>query len=147
MKNHKRLAEFLTLMADLHEKEISKAKIEYYWEFLKPFSDEQCEVAFKKVGLKWFPKPQDFLDVLQGNDNDRALIGWQTVMDCLTQGKRSQDINISRTVNALGGWDNLERQSFDELKWTEKRFKEHFEVVEKRQELLEHQAVKQLQEA
>lgn len=136
MKNKQRLAEFLTLMADIHEKDISKAKVEYYWEFLESFTDEQCEMAFKKVGRKWFPKPQDFLDVLHGSNEDRSLVGWQDVMKCLTDGKRSENLDINRTVSALGGWDNLESQSFDELQWTEKRFKEHFEVIEKRQDML-----------
>ena len=138
MKNHKRLAEFLTLMADLHEKEVSKAKIEYYFQVLEPFSDDECEQAFKKVGLKWFPKPQDFLDLLQGTTKDKSIGAWQTVMNCLSAGSRStNDQSIDRAVSAVGGWDYLGQQSYDELKWTEKRFREHYEVIAER-ELIEY---------
>jgi len=135
MKNKKRFMEQMTLWGEIHEKKITDVLKNYYWKIFEPFSDEACEMAFKKVGLKWFPKPQDFLDVLQVNKEDTAIEAWQKVMDCLSAGTRSNDLTIERTVKALGGWDHLGLQSFDELKWTEKRFKEHYDVVEKRREI------------
>jgi len=135
MKNHKRLAEFMTLMADIHEKEISKAKIEYYFHVLEPFTDEECEKAFKKIGLKWFPKPQDFIDVLKGTTEDKGIQAWQKVMDTLSRGgKSADDYSTDKAVIALGGWDYMAQQTYDELKWTEKRFLEHFEVIESRKD-------------
>ena len=137
MKNEAKFMEYMTCLGEIHEKKITDSLKDIYWKTLEPFSDEACEMAFNRLisTCKFFPKPAEFIEILAGNKEDNAVLAWQKVMDCLSAGKKSSDLTIERTVRVLGGWDNLGLQSYDELKWTEKRFKEHYEVVEKRREI------------
>ena len=136
MRDKKIFKEFMAGLGLLFDKEIPSSLSAIYWRILEPFTDEECEKVFNKLitTCKYFPKPVDFLELLSGTNEDRSLSAWQDVMGALTQGCRLADQTINSTVKALGGWDSLERQTYNELKWTEKRFREHFNVVEKREE-------------
>jgi hypothetical protein len=128
MNNKKIFAEYMTVLGEIHGKEISKTLAESYFEILKPYSDNECITAFKLVikNSKFFPKPAEILELLESKNKLSSSEAWGKVIDCLTYGRQSENPTISKAISALGGWDYLSKLSYDDLHWQEKRFKEYF---------------------
>jgi hypothetical protein len=142
MNNIKKFAENMTLLSDIHNKEISKTIADAYFEILKPYSDEQCLKTFKKLiaTSKFFPKPADFIEILEEAKVLTHCSAWAEVMKGLNNNKIPDNPKIQKIIAVLGGWDNLSLQSYDELVWVEKRFIEYFnDMIDKDQGLLEAQ--------
>lgn len=141
MKDKKKFMQFMTGLGETFDKKITDTLKDIYWKALEPFDDEDCEVAFNQLILscKFFPRPAEFMDILKGSDKDNALEAWGQVMDCLgvcnPDNPAKLDENIHQAVRAVDGWHSLAEQSYDDLKWTEKRFLEHYQVIEKRSNL------------
>ena len=138
MKNKQLLAEYLTLWGEIHDKKISETMANFYFETLKPFSDSDCEKVFKKVGLKWFPKPQDFLDELQGNKKDQATLAWLKVDKAVKShgpyaSVKFDDPAIHGVIEAMGGWPQFQDCSLkNDWKWKRKEFEELYPIMEKK---------------
>ena len=150
MKNKKKFKEYMTGLGEIFNKEITDTLKNIYWEILKPFTDVQCELAFNKLisTCKFFPKPSEFIKILRGDDNDRSLRAWQGVTKALENGLNNFDDEITnQCIQVLGGWNFLFTRGYEELEWIEKRFHEHYQSLDKRQEfdLLEYKEMKQLQ--
>ena len=66
MKDKEKFKGFMMIVGELFDKNPSQQLLDVYWQILEPFTDEQCEAAFKKVitTVKFFPKPADFMDHL-----------------------------------------------------------------------------------
>lgn len=147
MNNRIEFKNYMTLMGEIFNKEITDILKNIYWEILKPYSDDQCISAFKKIikNSTFFPRPNDFTKILEKpalNSSD----AWALVMNSLSSGIEPENPMISKTISALGGWDYLSTLSYDDLYWQEKRFKEHFENFQDRKdfELLEVNKLRQL---
>lgn len=141
MNDRKKFAENMALLSDLKNREISKAMADAYFEVLKPYTDEQCLSAFKKIiaTSKFFPQPADFLEILGEKTTLTNASAWAEVMRGLNQGRIPDNPKIQKIISVLGGWDNLSLQSYDELIWIEKRFNEYFaDITETEQGLLEY---------
>jgi len=67
MLNSVKFQEYMTLLGDVYDKEISDAKKDIYWVILKPYSDADCVKAFKQAiaSCKWFPKPSELIDIIK----------------------------------------------------------------------------------
>jgi len=68
-QNLQELAEIMAVVGDVHGKEISKPLINLYFEQLKQFSISDISKAFSKPS-KWFPKPFDIIEAIQGSASD-----------------------------------------------------------------------------
>ncbi len=154
MKDEIKFKEYMTGLGEIHGKAITDTLKNIYWKVLSPFSDNQCEMAFTKLisTCKFFPKPAEFIEILRGDDKDKALTAWQEVMKVLEQGSSIKNGEVtSQCVHILGGWDHLSVKTYDELQWIEKRFIEHYRGLDKHRELdlLEYREgeVKQLRQA
>ena len=81
MKSRKKFSEYIALLSELFDKEITAILRDAYWKILEPYTDPECEKAFKFVisEARFFPKPADFLSVLRGNQEERALMAWVKV--------------------------------------------------------------------
>lgn len=138
MKNKKKFQEFMALLGEIHEKKMTPTFLKAYWTILESYSDEQCEMAFKQViaHSRFFPKPADLLEYIMGTETQKAISSWQETMKVLETRYPGEDTKVNwivdHTVKAIGGWDYLSSLSFDELKWVEKRFLEHYPVIEKK---------------
>ena len=141
MKDEILFKEYMTGLGEIHGKEISDTIKNIYWKTLKPFSDEECQRAFEIIIQKsrFFPKPVDFLEILQVEeaDGDRAAIAWGEVMSRLQSDPYNptswHDNMIPDCINRLGGWDHLCRSTTKELAWIEKRFAELYKALSRRE--------------
>ena len=68
MKNEVKFKEYMATLCELYDRQISKLLTDLYWKILEPFTDEQCEEAFKEIisSCRFFPKPADFREVILG---------------------------------------------------------------------------------
>jgi hypothetical protein len=132
--------ELLTVLCEIHDKKLSQTLADIYWESLSPFTDEQCEKAFKELILtnKFFPKPADFIEMLRGNKADRATEAWILVLNTVKrvgnyESVRFADPVIHSVLQVMGGWDHLAAtMTIDEEKWKQKEFERLYQVMEKR---------------
>ncbi|MEN6423299.1 MAG: DUF6475 domain-containing protein [Smithella sp.] len=110
-----------------------------YWKVLEPFTDEECEAAFKEIIYenKFFPKPADFREVLVGKKTNRATLAWLEVLGSVArignyQSVKFDDPVIHSVINAMGGWPQLCMMEKNEEKWKQKEFERLYEVISSR---------------
>ena len=72
---------YMTLLGELFNKEISDALKDLYWQALRPYSDKQCESAFEKVitKSKFFPKPVEIIELISYSQSGESLFAWMEV--------------------------------------------------------------------
>jgi hypothetical protein len=136
MKNKKMFSNYMTMIGEIFDKAISKPLLEIYWETLKPFLDGECEDAFKKIiaTSKFWPKPADFLDILQGNNEEKAVQAWAMVDEAMRKHGNYVSLDfgdpkIHRCIELLGGWDYLGTLTEEEWKWKRKEFKSAYKAL------------------
>lgn len=136
MKNEIKFKEYMATICELFDKSLSKLLTDLYWKVLEPYTDEQCEKAFKEIiySSRFFPKPADFIEAIEGTKKDRATEAWLDVLETIKrvgnyQSIRFADASIHSVVNAMGGWPELCRMTGDEVKWKQKEFERLYEVI------------------
>lgn len=140
MNDKIKFKELMTMVCEIHSKELTSTLADIYWEILTPFTDEQCEKAFKEIILtsKFFPKPADFLEILRGKKTDQSTIAWLEVLDTVKRVGHWQSVKFSNPVihsviNAMGGWAQLCMMEIKDEKWKQKEFERLFEVISSRE--------------
>lgn len=136
MKNEVKFKEYLATLCELHDRTMSKLLTDLYWKVLEPFTDEQCEKAFQEIiySCKFFPKPVDFLEILNGKKANRATEAWLDVLTAIRrignyQSVKFSDPAIHSVVNAMGGWPQLCMMEMNDEKWKQKEFERLYEVI------------------
>jgi len=137
MKNEGLFKKYMTALSELHGKELSHLLNSLYWKALEPFSDEQCERVFKEMifGSKFFPKPADFLEALQGKKEDQAALAWVKVIRAIRQIGPYQSIRfaddpaIHSVIQSMGGWTMLCDVTEKELTWKQKEFEKLYSIM------------------
>lgn len=140
MKNEVKFKEYMTLLCELHDRVLSNMMKDLYWKVLEPFTDEQCESAFKEIiySSRFFPKPADFREVLIGKQSNKATIAWIEVLNAVKrignyESVKFTDPVIHSVINMMGGWDQLAAtMTTDEEKWKQKEFERLYEVISSR---------------
>ena len=101
--------------------EISAFKLRIYQEALKDFSDEQIQMAMGMAikGLKFFPKPVELIELMQGNPEENAVEAWGLLLETIkTQGAYKSimfaDAKIGHCVEMMGGWPEVCRMRVEE---------------------------------
>lgn len=139
MKNHGKFKEFMATLGEIHDKTISPLLMELYWKILSPYTDEQCDKAFKELiySAKFFPKPPEFIDLLQGRTQDVAALRWVEVVKALKkigayESVTFTDAAINSTIEAMGGWIRLGDMLEDDEKWKGKEFERLYSIFSQR---------------
>ena len=139
MKNEIKFKEYMTMLCELHDKILSDMMKDLYWKVLEPFTDEQCEKAFKEIiySNKFFPKPADFKEILCGKIKNIATSKWIDVFNAVARvgnyySVKFSDPVIHSVINAMGGWPKLCEMTNDEAKWKQKEFERLYEVISER---------------
>ena len=139
MRDEIKFKEYMAMLCELHDKTLSKLLTDLYWKILKPYTNEQCEAAFKELiySSKFFPKPADFKDILCGKIKNIATEKWLDVLRAVSvignyKSVRFADPVIHSVINAMGGWQQLCMMQKDEEKWKQKEFERLYEVISQR---------------
>ena len=129
MKDKNKFKEFMAGLGELYDKEVTPLLIKIYWQTLEPFSDVECENAFNQTiaTSKFWPKPVEFLDILQGSGEDKATMAWLEVDKAVRHigtlaSVQFDDPVVHSTIEALGGWESLGNVTEYDWKWIRKDF-------------------------
>ena len=140
MKNEVKFKEYLATLCELHDRTMSKLLTDLYWKVLEPFTDEQCEKAFQEIiySCKFFPKPVDFLEILNGKKANRATEAWLEALNSIKrignyQSVKFSDPVIHSVVQAMGGWPQLCMMESKDEHWKQKEFERLYEVIASRE--------------
>ena len=134
--------ENMALLGEVFDKSISAVLMETYWQTLFPFSDPDCQAAFKQIiaSKKFFPKPADFLEILQGKpDDDKPSLAWAMVDRAVRRigpydSVKFPDPVIHSVIESMGGWVAFQNCSEADWKWKRKDFESLYRVMEKQHE-------------
>lgn len=136
MKNEIKFKEYMATLCELHDRTMSKLLTDLYWKVLEPFTDEQCEAAFKELiySNRFFPKPADFREILCGRKENKATEAWLEVLNAVARignykSVKFSDPAIHSVINAMGGWPQLCLMESKEEKWKQKEFERLYEVI------------------
>jgi len=139
MKNEIKFKEYMATLCELHDRTMSKLLTDLYWKVLEPFTDEECESAFKEIiySNKFFPKPADFREVLCGKKENKATMAWLEVLNAVARignykSVKFNDQLIHSVINAMGGWPQLCLMESNDEKWKQKEFERLYEVISER---------------
>lgn len=136
VKDEIKFKEYLATLCELHDRTMSKLLTDLYWKVLEQFTNEECEKAFKELiySSKFFPKPADFIEVLNGKKSSRAIEAWLEVLTAVKRignyrSVQFTDQAIHSVIQAMGGWPELCMMENEEVKWKEKEFERLYDVI------------------
>lgn len=139
MKDESKFKEYMLVLGEIFDKEITPALTGVYWKTLEHFSDEQCKRAFEQViqTAKFFPKPAEFIEILEGRAENKAVHAWIEVNEAVRrfgpyQSVKFSDPVIHSVVQTMGGWPKLMDCTMDEWKWRQKEFERLYAVITER---------------
>lgn len=128
-------------LGELYDKQITEFVADMYYDILKNYDYPQVEVAIKKViathKYNTLPKPADILEYLEGSPSDKSLIAWLKAKEAVSKGGYVASIEfddpiISHCLESLGGWQWFCDVPIDELPFVEKRFRDLYNTLRKR---------------
>jgi hypothetical protein len=136
MQDRAKFSEFMSIITEMFDRKLSKLLAEIYWKALIPFSDAQCIGAFDEIIIssRFFPKPVDIIEIIQGTQSNQATEAWLQVAETLRRvgTYRSVKFNnpvIHSIVNAMGGWVQMGGITVDEEKWKQKEFERLYLIM------------------
>jgi hypothetical protein len=136
MINEKIFKQYMAALSEIHNKDLSALLNSIYWETLKPYTDEECERAFKELvfSTKFFPKPADFLELLRGKTEDLGGRAWIKVIEAIRQpgpykAVQFYDPVIHSIFKFWGGWPCVQEWKDSELKWKQKEFERLYALM------------------
>lgn len=135
----------MTLLGEIHSKELSQSLLDVYWEILSRHSDEVCEAAFNRLieTMRFFPKPADFIDALKQVSGpeppqitDRATEQINIVMRQIRErGSWRTPAFDDPVTNSLmktrWSWPSVCAMTETELKWWAKEFADSYLSMQK----------------
>lgn len=136
MKDEIKFKEYMATLCEIYDRSLSRLLTDLYWKILEPFTDQQCESAFKEIiySSRFFPKPADFIEVLQGTKKTRATEAWLEALETLKrignyESVKFADEAIHSVIMAMGGWPEFCMMGNDEVKWKQKEFERLYEII------------------
>jgi len=137
MRDEIKFKEYMSLLSETFDKPVSGSLNDLYWKILEPFTDEQCESAFKEIiySSKFFPKPADFMEILKGKKEHRATEAWIEVLNAIKRIGNYESVKFSDPVihsvlQVMGGWDKLAAtMTVDEEKWKQKELERLYSIM------------------
>ena len=139
MKNEDQFKSNLVAVGEVFSKEVSPALAKIYWRSLSQFTDNQVQAAFDRAvtNLKFFPKPAELIELIEGTRTEQAHGAWGILLRELSDSANAQLDPISvKTVESMGGIRYLATRSMRDLEFKEKTFVTIYESLSERDEFL-----------
>lgn len=140
MNRAKTLKQLLGLFETLktpNEEPMSEFRTMAYLKALESYSDAQIEKAMWKAAsaCKFFPKPSELLEFIEGNKTDHAWEAWEILLDAIARvgpwkSVQFADARITRVVEVLGGWLKVCEWTEDDLKWRRNEFMSAYKAMQ-----------------
>jgi len=128
-RDKENFSKMLLGLGELFDKEISEILLSIYWEALKPYPWTVVKEALNKAAVmcRFFPKPVEIIELIEGSDTEQAEEAWATLLDAIEQcgayvSVVFADGRIARCIELMGGWEAVNRWKIDELPFRRKDF-------------------------
>jgi len=130
MKNETVFKQYLALISEKFQVEISQAMGKMIWKVLEPHNDVQCKQGLDLVirkGRFFKDVIPDLEDALGGGRIDQVTGAWVMVDEAMRRHGPYQSVDfgdpaIHRTIEILGGWEYLGTLTEEDWKWKRKEF-------------------------
>lgn len=129
MRDRERFYQNLLGLAETYGEELSKMRIMIYERALSGFADDAVERAMMQAvaSMRWFPKPVELIELLEGKRENAALLAWEQLQEALKRAGpmdsvRFEDGKIARVVEFLGGWIRVCSWTEEELPYRRREF-------------------------
>ena len=124
------LASALEAIYEMHNKVISKAVVNIWWHLVKQRGVESVLKALTEHTMspagKFLPKPADIIEILDGTQEDAALMAWTKFHNALRNGSHVSvcfdDVLINQVAKDLGGWIAFGQLTAKDITFKEKEF-------------------------
>jgi hypothetical protein len=114
----------MAMLVEVFDKEVTPQRVEIYFRALAAYPIDRIAAAVEEAvrTLKFFPKPAELIELIEGSPDDQAEHGWLQFWAALTRGGtyRSlycEDGVVAETIRRLyGSWAdawNIPRPEFD----------------------------------
>ena len=112
---------------------LEAAAIRIYWECLLTYSLEDLHGAMVRhiETSKFFPKPAELIQLIDGTVETQAVTAWIVVMEAIRRVgswgvSTFEDPMINLSIQALGGWKQLCLMRESEVGFVQKRFEDAY---------------------
>lgn len=129
----KQFAAILGALAEIFGQEMSKPKLNLYFGALKDLTIEQIERAGEQLAgtAKFFPRPVEFREAVEGSTLDRAAVAWRTLCGlCAHSGYPSLQITdgaLAYAIEEMGGYREAVAKIHDASPEMERAYQKTFE--------------------
>jgi hypothetical protein len=131
--------ERLTLLGEIHAREVSEILIEGYWKMFSEYSEEVFSSAFERVVKEcaWFPKPADFFKFLDAKQADEVIAALELVIYAVEHvgnytSVKFSDPAIHSVIELMGGWPKFSTATEEEWIWLKKDFLKFYPTMAKK---------------
>ncbi|MCK5609780.1 hypothetical protein KAR91_48360 [Candidatus Pacearchaeota archaeon] len=135
------LREFTGIMDDLAEMlggDMSPRKYELYFAALSDLDIQDIRTAANHIAntATFFPKPVDFRNAINGNQDEAAIAAWGKVLKAKSKAGQYQSVKfddpvIHSVIKLMGGWGALCRlEGHDDEKWQRIDFEKTYRAMQ-----------------
>ncbi len=139
MQDYQKFHETMIALGEIFDKEITSSILSIYWRILLPHPDEACKQAFESVisEARFFPRPADLLERLNGHREHRATLAWLQALETIKRvgnyaSVQFADPVIHSVIQAMGGWPRFCDGEAKDEKWKQKEFERLYTVIAER---------------
>ncbi|MCK5607490.1 hypothetical protein KAR91_36745 [Candidatus Pacearchaeota archaeon] len=135
------LREFTGIMDDLAEMlggDMSTRKYELYFTALSDLDIKDIRKAANHIAntATFFPKPKDFRESINGNQDEGAIAAWEKVLKGKSKAGQYQSVQfddpvIHTVIKLMGGWGAVCRlEGHDDEKWQRIDFEKTYKAMQ-----------------
>ncbi|MCP4599209.1 MAG: hypothetical protein GY847_01505 [Proteobacteria bacterium] len=137
-----KFVDLLVLMSETYDHEISGTMMKFWWRLFEKYGGDEIEKAFLLhiESSRFFPKPADIIELIQGNTDDRAALAWDELLDGFRYaGSYASVVFADRRIMQIvlemwGGWHTACQERDDELRFRRKDFMQLYRALSTRSE-------------
>ena len=141
MNNQQKFAEVLLAAGAVHNRTVDEFLVRVYLRALEPHDIGLCADVVAELirSHKFFPKPADIIERLEGAAHSRALAAWPEVERLAGnyRNAKSDDVLTESVVAQMGGWQRFGMAESREWPFLQKEFVDRYETFSTTPGLLE----------
>lgn len=138
-QDKKEFGETMAGIGELMGKDISNSLMKIYWNALKPFPLSDVLTGLNKIATtsRFFPKPVEIIEAIQGNAESLAAEAMHHLVEAVGrvgayQSVEFEDPGLQAVVEAWGGWPAVCGKTDEEWKYLKKDFLQLYELGKNR---------------
>jgi len=130
-------------LGEVHGKVVTSKLLTYYHNVLREYTFNEIDKAAMKIAKhpqlgRFFPKPSDFVDIIEGDKRsfeDKALITWMEIEHAIKSNGAYRNLELDdklglAAVSNMGTWESLCHTPLNQLQWKKKEFIENYKALD-----------------